>query len=1670
MAKGWLDNYNDSEASAPEGMEGVGFSNVGRNYSPAWGGQFQMGGYVYPVNYVPQAQEGKQLTFLQPTSDKLPEGYRIPYSDPSTERAGTIGGENGEPAYLVPSFKYGHPIYDPVGEFRKTGEHLGGPFKTWQDADKWENETRHPAVEKGENIMFPQEKFAMGGSIPGAVGFSYARTQGAAPSNFRGHKTKPSAQNGIVAESTFVKKPKIGTTVNESINKKGSEAKRFLNQWMDSPMYTEMAKHSDPDNYQNLTNWRKHNLQTANIHYNPNQLITDVAGRSHSYSGDVTIFPEGKNLNDVQLHELSHSSDRPQVEINRHKRAIPQKDADLMEKYKKSNAPDINDEWINYVTEPSETRARLNSIRQQAKKQGIYDPFKEKITPDQYKKLLETNSSEDDFNPLYQLKDAYRDTQIINLLNSVSQNEQSQKETPIAQNGKEMQYYQNGLDWQPKTISQNGTTGEETTHPDLMGTQNFVSQLIANTKSKKDKVKLKETHTVINDNIANAHAQQVKADEAFTRNLEHQRKVAREQAVMQAQEQAKFNALPKDQQESILYDQYNQQHGSISEYTPDSKLSKFAQSAVTPFTALTDLYQTGEVRDNLLQSVVNNPKSANAYDAAYLGALGYAAAPLVPATVNAVTPYATMIGNSLAADAVIGGNTIAGLNLGNAIGAGFATHGAMNIAPDAAKWLDRPSWENAEAVGWDTLDMLPAAGPTAKTLGEGFGYVGDKVRPALEKVKDAANWTSDYLGYNASNYAKNVRGLITGEVSKAQSEIDRLLDIDQNIYNSKEYLENQARQYELTGSEYNMIDKLDRHKLPQYLPKKSELTKQINLKQGRIDTANALKLTDEGLVQSGKDTSLGLRTGSTDIVDLETGASHPISTSVPNEDITFKLEGDKVVKSSNTATLPQVTPEYNSTVKKNIDFIEKQIPGAKVFGSAKNVAEAEVPHIIGDYDVLMSQSEYDKFAKSNPAVGTNGFAKTHNIPGSAKGIEPIDVNVIEETSGKATGQRAKELFRQVAPDDFYKAAKEAIKNRSEIKIPYSSQELVDMTNPSSKSIVDAYESTKPKHLNKIDALINYGKPDVVAQGQQQYVKSLVGSKGTVGPQFPTEQLSDPIINKDILDRINFIGNKALVAADPERMQLALNDHYINNSILVRQVDKGPIDKIEAAIKEYKPEAGGGSVMGIGQNHVTLGFPQHGWDNVTSVKQMGLDLDTRTPLTFLDDLEHQTSGSKLFTEDERQILSEIVDKLKVDAFKREGIDLRKGVGQSKDFIKESTTSGELIDRLPYSQEGKEALYEFAKKTNRQMAKKSSTYGTSNYTSTLRDFDEGIDVMKYSALDQVEMNKVLKSFSERKKASESFSSKQIDELLPKQYKGLKGYLEGGIDRATERLAKLQEEKSRLTADIKDLAKKVHYKKYKEEIDRIKEYQQNIEKQVNEMNTMRRDLRQRQVELVDFREDFKRHLLLAAGVGSLAGLSKLYQYQMSDEYKASRTKEWEEFVKENAEKEKKLQKMSPEDRKKAEYEDKPFLDKTYDWFMGAKNENDIAPTPTPFNKPVYGSPRKTGGIVDSDRGQWDYPGKITRIKGGNITMKPDPKTGKPLTQPILGIANTGERKMMYPGQDYQFAEGTEYVTEIPKGKLAQNGMRQEQKSLQNLDNLTNFTNYNKPQPGGWLNKYKS
>jgi hypothetical protein len=864
-----------------------------------------------------------------------------------------------------------------------------------------------------------------------------------------------------------------------------------------------------------------------------------------------------------------------------------------------------------------------------------------------------------------------------------------------------------------------------------------------------------------------------------------------------------------------------------------------------------------------------------------------------------------------------------------------------------------PSTQRIPSETWGVENPYAAFAVDAITDPETLLGMSILKNPLQKGMQQALVKTSQFAAPRldkARTLAKDMSAVISGEQKTIQPKIDAINAAEYAFHQSKEYSDFLNENLALRQKKYAIESKLSNIKNRASLSEINQMTDKIDKLNKRINVAEQFKVNDDGLVQSGKDTSLGLRTGSTDIMDLSTGEKFPISTSVPGERIIHTLEGDKVIKTIDNATLPQASPEYSATVKKNIDFIETQIPGAKVFGSAKNVAEAEVPHIVGDYDVLMSQTQYDKFAKANPSVGNNGFAELHNIPGAAKGVEPIDINVIQEKGGKAIGTRAIELFKQVSPDEYYAAAKKAIKSKSEIKIPYSSQELVDMTNPTTKSVVDAYESSKDKHINKIDALINYGKPNVVAEGQQQFVKSLVGSKGSIGHQFPLEQLSNAEKNAEILNKIDFIGNKSLVAADAERMQLAINDYYMNNSILARQVDPGKINKIEAAIKEYYPGAKGGAVNGIGQNHVMLGHPFHGDGNIISMKQLGMDLDTSDPMSYINSIEHQTSGEKLFSEEERTILSNILADIKMD-------------DRFKYTANQSENTSQLIENLPYSDEGKKALYEFGKRTNRTIVKKDRQYGNSTYASTLRDFDEAIDAMQYQLSDS---KNALKSFRQRADAAAYATSAQPTisrdlELLPKQFNAIKGYVEGGIDRAKLRLDELSKQRRKISEDIEALSDKAYNKKYKEEIEKLNQFREKIDKESDQIAQMRRDLFDRKVHLNKLAEKMKTVGILGGGTATVIGLG-IYGYKENERIN-------EEFNKE-----------------------------------------------LNIRKKYYPKDKQTNSGVDA------IMDAIPNIKrnGGNITK-------------------------------------------------AKNGLRQEQKGLVNLDQLTNFTNYNTKQPGGWMDKYQ-
>jgi hypothetical protein len=80
-----------------------------------------------------------------------------------------------------------------------------------------------------------------------------------------------------------------------------------------------------------------------------------------------------------------------------------------------------------YIGTHTETRARLNAARMFGKEYGIYDPYTEKLTPEKYKQLLDIfekqNPDTKDANQLRQLKEVFTDEQIINMMNTISKND-----------------------------------------------------------------------------------------------------------------------------------------------------------------------------------------------------------------------------------------------------------------------------------------------------------------------------------------------------------------------------------------------------------------------------------------------------------------------------------------------------------------------------------------------------------------------------------------------------------------------------------------------------------------------------------------------------------------------------------------------------------------------------------------------------------------------------------------------------------------------------------------------------------------------------------------------------------------------------------------------------------------------------------------------------------------------------------------------------------------------------------------------------------------------------------------------------------------------------------------------------------------------------------------------
>lgn len=144
-----------------------------------------------------------------------------------------------------------------------------------------------------------------------------------------------------------------------------------------------------------------------------------VLAHEHGHTTDTPFV--GGDLSKMSLAELT------KAKANIQKPYIPASDIEKMRKYHEGK---VTTDYGKYVSRPEETRQFLNQVRYLGKTQGVYDPFSQKITPEQYKKIMPLQNT----NPMGSLREIYSDDQILDMLNSISIRNKSNN-IPFAKSG-----------------------------------------------------------------------------------------------------------------------------------------------------------------------------------------------------------------------------------------------------------------------------------------------------------------------------------------------------------------------------------------------------------------------------------------------------------------------------------------------------------------------------------------------------------------------------------------------------------------------------------------------------------------------------------------------------------------------------------------------------------------------------------------------------------------------------------------------------------------------------------------------------------------------------------------------------------------------------------------------------------------------------------------------------------------------------------------------------------------------------------------------------------------------------------------------------------------------------------------------------------------------------------
>jgi hypothetical protein len=686
----------------------------------------------------------------------------------------------------------------------------------------------------------------------------------------------------------------------------------------------------------------------------------------------------------------------------------------------------------------------------------------------------------------------------------------------------------------------------------------------------------------------------------------------------------------------------------------------------------------------------------------------------------------------------------------------------------------------------------------------------------------------------------------------------------------------------------------------------------VNDKKEIVDFYNQagidFRITPEGIEGGGQPNMFEgvTTTGQQTVTDLSTGQPVQAQVILPRNTTEYTLVDGQLIEKNINVENPIISTEYVQSLRNSKVNVESKIPGSIVFGSSLLVTDAGMPHITGDIDILISQSNYNKHVKDKfQFVQDYGPAKQHAVYPDYGKEGVLDFNIVhEDAKGMIIPYYDPmlpdkvpmeiELFRQFYPEKFQEAATRAAVSGKPFEINMSSKEFMAGIDPQVKTIIDSYEISpfnrwgtynpnKEKHILRPDVLIAYGNPEVVAKGQLAYIKSVVGHKGTLGHQFTKEELSDVGNNVDTLFKMNFTGDYMATANNPERMQLAINDFYINNTVFSRDISmktmpggKYTEKNIKKALTEWFPGKGG-SVNGIGINFVQKGNPTHvsKWDNpILGHRQLGIKTDTSDPLKYVNSVNRATSGEYVFTEEETKLIEDLVDKYIPDV---------KNSIPSTGF-----KSRDILNWDPYEMNNAaKFLDDFTEQTGIRAIRKeetSGTYGVANpaYASVFGKFDELADAMMYSLKDYAVSPKTL---NERKRQINAIKQKNassktlgwgkepLDVKTPEDFKKMYSILDGGLATAESRLQNLTDHLSKLNSYKEDLIQKMATGPNDIELQKLDEQIRTSENRIRKISEIKTELEQKQKQAKVF---WKILGLGSLGAGLTFGGAELYDMQ--------------------------------------------------------------------------------------------------------------------------------------------------------------------------------------------------